>query len=218
MGCLSVCRLGVPRRPREKVMATRLMPPPDLEPTLQLGILKPEVRVEVVGEDGVFGGRKPGGTTLDLAGQELACHALEGRVDQVVDVRSGVADEGAHVVQQVSGVQIVDVEQGQEKVGIEIATVEQRVNEAVCVHGGNGEGIKHALPSPSPWSLVVKVEPPNNLDRARRRRYARSAYGLTAAMQNTTTLRTRWRSQRRQSVSALTSNFQRMGGLLTACW
>ena len=155
------------------------MPLPDLKPALQLGILEGEVRVEVVGEDGVLGGREPGGTVFDLAGQELRGHALEGDVDQVVDVRSAVADEVAHVVQQVSGVQVVGFEQGQQKVGIEVAAVEQRINEAVCVHGGNGEVIKHALSSPSPWSLVVKVEPPNNLDRTGRRRYARRAYCLT---------------------------------------
>lgn len=155
------------------------MQPPDLVPALQLAVLEPEVRVQTVGEDGVLGGRKPGGAALDRAGQELACHALESGIDKVVDGRSAVADEVAHVVQQVSGVQVVGVEQGQQKVGIEIAAVEQRINEAVCVHGGNGEGIKHALPSLSPLSLVVKVEPLNNLDRTRRRRYARSAYRLT---------------------------------------
>lgn len=161
-------------------MAAGLMPAPSLEPTLQLGILEPEVRVEVVGEDGVFGGRKPGSTALDLAGQELHGHALESGIDQVVGVRSAVADEVAHVVQQVSGIQVVGIEQGQQEVGIEVAAVEQRINEAVCVHGGNGEVIKHALSSPSPLSLVVKVEPPNNLDRTGRRRYARRAYCLTS--------------------------------------
>lgn len=154
------------------------MPSPDLKPALQLGILEPEVRVEVVGEDGVFGGRKPSDTAFDLASQELCGHALEGGVDQVVDIRSAVADEIAHVVQQVSGVQLVGIEQGQQEVGIEVAAVEQRINEAVCVHGGNGEVIKHASSSPSPWSQVVKVEPPNNLDHTGRRRYARSAYRL----------------------------------------
>lgn len=157
------------------------MPPPGLEPTLQLGILEGEMRVEVVGEDRVLGGRKPGGTAFDLAGQEQCGHALEGGVDQVVDVRSALADEVAHVVQQVSGVQVVGIEQGQQEVSVEVAAVEQRINEAVCVHGGNGEVIKHALSSPSQWSLVVKVEPPNNLDRTGRRRYARRAYCLTSA-------------------------------------
>lgn len=90
------------------------MPPPDLEPKLQLGILEPEVRVEVVGEDGVLGRREPGGTALDLAGQELCGHALEGGADQVIDARSAVADEVAHVVRQVSGVQVVGIEQGQQ--------------------------------------------------------------------------------------------------------
>jgi len=160
-------------------MAARLMSPPDLEPTLQLGVLEGEVRVQVVGEDGVLGGRKPSGTAFDLAGQELLRHTLEGGVDQVVGVRSVVADEVADIFQQFSGVQVVGVDQGQQKVGVEVAAVEQRINEAVCVHGGNGEVIKHALSSPSPLSLVVKVEPLNNLDRAGRRRYARRAYCLT---------------------------------------
>lgn len=127
------------------------MPPPDLKPTLQLGILEPEVRVEEVGEDGVLGGRKPVGTALDLAGQELRGHADKIGVDQVVDVRSAVADEVAHVVQQVSGVQVVGIEQGQQEVGIEVAAVEQRINEVVCVHGLNGEVITCASSFPSPW-------------------------------------------------------------------
>lgn len=111
------------------------MPPPDLEPTLQLGILEPEVRVEVVGEDGVFGGRKPGGSALDFAGQELRGNALEGGVDQVVDVRSAVPDEVAHVVQQVSGLQVVGFEEGQQQVLIAVAAVERQINDVVCVHG-----------------------------------------------------------------------------------
>ena len=161
-------------------MAARLMPPPGLKPALQRRVLEPEVRIEVVGEDGVFGCRESSSTAFDLAGQELLCHALKCGVNQVVDVRALVADEVGHVIQQVSGVQVVGFEQGQKEVGIEIAAVKQRVNEAVCVHGGMGEVIKHALPSPSPLSLVVKVEPPNSLDRAGRRRYARSAYRFTS--------------------------------------
>lgn len=109
----------------------RRMPLPFLKPTLQLGVHEPEVRVEVVGEDGVLGAREPSGTALDFAGQELLGHALEGCVDQVVDVRVVVAEEVENVVQ------LGGVEQGKEKVGIEVAAVEQRVNEAVCVLGGN---------------------------------------------------------------------------------
>lgn len=64
------------------------MPPPDLEPTLQIGVLEPEVRIEVVCEDGVFGGRRQGGRAFDLTGPELGGHAFERGMDQVVDVRS----------------------------------------------------------------------------------------------------------------------------------
>lgn len=122
-------------RKQKEVTAVGLMPQPDLEPTLQLGVLEPEVRVKVVGEDRVIGGRKPGGTAFDLTGQELRGHGLEGSVDQVVDVQSAVADEVAPVVQQVSAVQVVVIEQGQQDVGIELAAVKQRINETVCVHG-----------------------------------------------------------------------------------
>jgi len=109
------------------------MPPSDLEPTLQIGVLEPEVRIEVVGEDGVLGGRRQGGRAFYLTGQELGGHAFQRGVDQVVDVRSAAADDVTHVVQQVSGVQVVGIEQGQQEVGIEVAAVEQRINEAVCV-------------------------------------------------------------------------------------
>lgn len=111
----------------------RLVPPSDLEPTLQIGVLEPEVRIEVVGEDGVLGGRRQGGRAFYLTGQELGGHAFRRGVDQVVDVRSAVANDVTHVVQHVSGVQVVGIEQGQQEVGIEVAAVEQRINEAVCV-------------------------------------------------------------------------------------
>lgn len=156
------------------------MPLPELEPALQLCVLEPEVGVQTVGEDGVLGGCKPSSTALDLAGQELRGHLFKGGVDQVVDVRSSVTDEVAQVAQQLGSVQVVGVDQGQQKVGIEVAAVEQRINEAMCVHEWNGEVIKHALSSPSPLSLVVKVEPLNNLDRTGRRRYAYRAYCLTS--------------------------------------
>lgn len=114
------------------------MPPPDLEPTLQLGLLEPEVRVEAVGEDGVSGGLKPSSTPLDLAGQEWRGYALGSRVGQVVGFGRLLLMKIARLSAGTSG-------------SWSRGSVEQRIIEMVSIHGSNGEVVTRTTSFPSQW-------------------------------------------------------------------
>lgn len=56
--------------------------PPYLKPAIQFGIIEPNMRIEVVREDGVLGSSKPSGASLHNELFEVNRDAVEDAVDK----------------------------------------------------------------------------------------------------------------------------------------
>lgn len=94
------------------------------------------MRVQVVGEDGVLGACKPAGTVFHLLGEKHLCHALEGHIDEVVGGRALISEKITHVFQELKGVQVVGVNQGQQIVGIQGTAAQKGIDQVMMgVHG-----------------------------------------------------------------------------------
>lgn len=105
-------------------MAAGLEPAPYLVPALKLRIVEPKMRIDVVGEDAVFGRLEATGTMFDDVAKKIRRDSVVSDENQVIDGRPHVSAVLRHVGHQVGELQAAVFDEADEIVGVQIAAVE----------------------------------------------------------------------------------------------